>query len=346
MILPHTQLQCLIFAILGLICLGGWFSIYKLTGKWRFELFYLDFAVGLAITSLIYAFTLGSMGFDGFDFMDDLSHASSRSLVFAMAAGAGAGLGNMLLLAAVSVSGMAVAVPIGVGLGLLLGMGAPALLRHGQWPWILLAAVLLLAALGALVRAYSILIQARRAQVPMVKGRPTVTIPLWKGILAAAASGLPIAMYHLASPRARAFEIGLGPYAFMALIGIAFCGSTVVFSLFSMNLPIEGEPVEVMDYFRGGWMKHLLGVAGGVVWCSGVLALLVISDQASPAIIGYPAYAVAVWGAPMVAAVVGLTAWKEFQDATPKSYALAFCFFALFAGAIALVALAPSLAKS
>jgi glucose uptake protein len=347
MILPQTQLQCLVVAILGLICLGGWFSAYKLTGRWRFELFYVDFAVGIALAAVVFAFTLGSRGFDGFIFMDNLSLASSRSIVFAAAAGAAVSLGNMLLLAAVSVAGMAVAVPVGSGLALLLGMGIPALLRRGQWPWILLAAVLILAALAALVLAYSILVKARRSQIPVdAKGRPTARIPLWKGVAVAAASSGPLAVYYLASPRARAFEFGLGPYAFMAVLGIASFCSTVVFSLFSMNLPIQGEPVELLEYFRGSWKKHLLGFSGGVVWCCGILALLVVSDQASPAVVRYPIYTVTLWGAPLVAAALGLLAWKEFEGSTSKGLALALFFFALFAGAIALVALAPSLAKS
>ena len=75
MILPQTYDVVLVLMVLSLICLGSWVSMFKLAGKWRFELFYFDFAIGLALAALIYAFTVGNLGFDGFNFLDDLQHA-------------------------------------------------------------------------------------------------------------------------------------------------------------------------------------------------------------------------------------------------------------------------------
>src|SRR3982751_2589140 len=108
MILPQSYTGVLILMILSLLCLGSWASAFKFAGKWRFELFYFDFAVGLLIAAIIYAFTVGNLGYDGFSFLDDLQHAGKRQWMYGFMAGMIFNLGNMLLLAAVSVAGISV----------------------------------------------------------------------------------------------------------------------------------------------------------------------------------------------------------------------------------------------
>jgi glucose uptake protein len=69
MILPQSYPSVLFLMVLSLLCLGSWASFYKFAGKWRYEMFYLDFAIGLFLASVIYAFTLGNIGYDGFNFI-------------------------------------------------------------------------------------------------------------------------------------------------------------------------------------------------------------------------------------------------------------------------------------
>src|SRR3954454_16741349 len=107
--------------VLSLLCLGSWASLFKLAGKWRFELFYLDFAVGLMLAAVVYGLTFGNLGYDGFNFLDDLQHAGKRQWMFVFIGGLIFNLGNMLLMAAISVSCLAVAFPMGMGVALLLG---------------------------------------------------------------------------------------------------------------------------------------------------------------------------------------------------------------------------------
>src|ERR1035441_3137101 len=123
MILPQGYPAVLFLMVLSLLCLGSWASFFKLAGKWRFELFYLDFAIGLLLASVIFAFTVGNIGYDGFNFLDDLQHAGKRQWMYVFIAGLIFNLGNMLLMGAVSVSGLAVAFPMGMGVALLLGTG-------------------------------------------------------------------------------------------------------------------------------------------------------------------------------------------------------------------------------
>jgi len=123
MILPQSYPAVLFLMVLSLLCLGSWASFFKFAGRWRFELFYLDFAIGLLLASVIYAFTVGNLGYDGFNFIDDLQHAGKRQWMYVFIAGLIFNFGNMLLMGAVSVSGLAVAFPMGLGVALLLATG-------------------------------------------------------------------------------------------------------------------------------------------------------------------------------------------------------------------------------
>jgi glucose uptake protein len=89
MILPGNYITTLILLILGMLCFGSWAATYKSTGpKWRFELYYFDFAIGLILAATILALTFGSFGFDGFSFTDDLRLAGKRQDLLGLAAGA------------------------------------------------------------------------------------------------------------------------------------------------------------------------------------------------------------------------------------------------------------------
>ncbi len=52
-----------VFTIITMLCWGSWANTRKLAGKtWRFELFYWDYVIGIFLMSLLFAFTLGSIG--------------------------------------------------------------------------------------------------------------------------------------------------------------------------------------------------------------------------------------------------------------------------------------------
>src|SRR5271154_3685681 len=140
MILPETYLSALLLIILSMLCWGSWANSFKLTGKWRFELFYYDYSLGVLIAATIYALTFGNLGSDGFSFLDDLMHAGRRQIFFGAVGGVVFNLANMLLVAAISLAGLSVAFPIGIGLAMVIGVvwnyvlkpqGNPALLFTG-----------------------------------------------------------------------------------------------------------------------------------------------------------------------------------------------------------------------
>ena len=122
MILPGSQLFNLILLALGMLCWGLWANTFKMTSKWRFELYYFDFAIGALLAAVIIGFTFGSQGWDGFSLIDDLRLAGRRQEAGAAAAGMVFNLGNMLIVGSLAVAGITVAYVIGLGLMLTTGM--------------------------------------------------------------------------------------------------------------------------------------------------------------------------------------------------------------------------------
>jgi len=67
-----------------MLCWGAWANTFKATGiKWRFELYYIDFAIGMLLAATVIALTFGNLGFDGFSILDDLRLAGKRQEVAA-----------------------------------------------------------------------------------------------------------------------------------------------------------------------------------------------------------------------------------------------------------------------
>jgi len=125
----------------------------------------------------------------------------------------------------------------------------------------------------------------------------------------------------------------LGPYSVAVFLTLGALLSCFVWNVYFMKNPLVGEPVSFGGFFTGPPSGHLLGLAGGVIWGTGMVFNLVAASFTGVAI----SYAIG-QSAPMVAALWGLLAWKEFEgsDSRAKVYlALMFVFYAL---AILLVA--------
>src|SRR5215510_13091824 len=113
MTLPQTYLATLVLTILSMLCWGSWANTFKMAGNWRFELFYFDYSTGVLLAAVIAALTFGTMGSDGFQFMDDLMQTGKRNIFYGFLGGAVFNLANMLLVAAF---------PVGIGTALVIGV--------------------------------------------------------------------------------------------------------------------------------------------------------------------------------------------------------------------------------
>ena len=123
MVIIESYSVAVLMCIITMICWGSWANTQKLASKeWRFQLFYWDYCLGVLLLTLIFAFTLGSMGDHGRTFMEDLKQAKSSSIGSALLGGVIFNIANILLVAAIDIAGMAVAFPIGIGLALVIGV--------------------------------------------------------------------------------------------------------------------------------------------------------------------------------------------------------------------------------
>jgi glucose uptake protein len=342
-ILPQSADAVMFLMVLSMLCLGSWANAYKLAGKWRYELFYFDFAIGLMLATVLYAATVGNLGYDGFSFWDDFLHAGKRQWVYAFLAGLIFNFGNMLLLAAVSVAGMAVAFPIGMGVAILIGTGINFATRPaGNTLLILLGCALIVSSIVVNAMAYRIQAVRRheelaRAGTAKSTRRPTEI----KGIIIALVSGLFIGSFTPLMDKARVGDYGLGPYAVGAMFTFAIFISSFVFNIFLMNLPVHGEPLELGAYLIGRKKQHILGIAAGFVWCTGAMAALVASSTPEQLQGGQVTRGLLGQGAPLIAALWGLLVWKEYRGGDVRVKTLVTLMVFLLACGLALVALAP-----
>jgi glucose uptake protein len=342
MILPQTYLAALLVTILSMLCWGSWANTFK-ASKWRFELYYFDFAIGMLAFGLIIAFTAGSMGFDGFTFMDDMMHAGKRQWFYGFIGGVVFNLANMLLMAAISVSGMGVAFPVSIGLAIIIGMvsafatksigGNPAMIFGGCG--------LILAAMIVCATAYGAISDVRHEEEARAGRAKSTKRPVpWKGIVIALVSGVLMGIFAPLLQMAQQGDVGLGPYSIAALFSIGVFFSTFVFNLFFMNIPVQGDPVDFMDYFKGRPISHIMGLFGGGLWILGGVAAFVASAPESTHLDrGVGGILNLCW--PLIAAVWGIFVWKEFRGGDAKVKALLGLMFLLFVLGVGLVSMAP-----
>ena len=135
--------------------------------------------------------------------------------------------------------------------------------------------------------------------------------------------------------------LALGPYSVAFIFSIGVFVSTLVYNLYFMNLPIEGEPISLGAYFQGNLKQHGLGILGGIVWCTGAIANFAAASTPKTVQVG-PAISYAIGqGATMISALWGLLVWCEFAGAVPRVRILLALMLIFFVGGLALLSLAP-----
>jgi glucose uptake protein len=337
MIVPHTYGGALFLAILSLFCLGSWANLYKLAGKWRYELFYFDFAIGLALTGALAALTLGSMGFDGFILADDMYNAGKRQWMFALLAGAVFNLGNYLIMAAVSVAGIAVAFVAGIGamliVAMMTGLATGARVNHAD-VWFSSGLFLLAIILDCVVNAAVARGRRQAAAREAAPGRKVRRPGAVKGIVLAVTGGALTGIMYILLADATPPEVGLGPYALMMLFGIGAFVSTIIYNIFFMNLPVQGQPLEILDYLKVRPSKHLWGLAAGFVWCTGMLANWLLGQTPPKQALSRQLALALPHSGLLLAALWGMIAWRELRGSGALGKVAAVLMWLVAAGAL------------
>ena len=104
MYLPEFYAMALAMIIYSMLCWGSWINVHRLCKNWRFELFYWDYIWGILLCSLLIGTTMGRTDpASAESFFRNLSSASTRAILFALASGILWNLANILIVASISV---------------------------------------------------------------------------------------------------------------------------------------------------------------------------------------------------------------------------------------------------
>ncbi|MGD0993668.1 MAG: GRP family sugar transporter [Gemmatimonadales bacterium] len=321
MFVPHTFGLALVMTVLSTICWGSFANTMKFTGTYRFELYYWDYAVGIVLISLVLAFTMGSVGGGETAFLANLRSAAPANLAWAAIAGFIFNVANFLLIAGIGLVGLAVAYPIAIGIALVEGvLLSYAIQPKGSAP--LLGAGVAMAVLAVILigKAYGQLQSPGRAA-----GR--------KGVVVCVVSGVLMGVWAPFVTRAMTAARPLTPYTVAVLFTLGALACCFVFNTALMRRPLAGTPVDFSGYRTAPATYHLLGLAGGIVWGVGTVFNLVAASLVGVAI----SYAIG-QASPMVAALWGVFAWREFRGSSARAKVYLAGMFASYLLALLLIA--------
>jgi len=333
MMLPESYQAALLLMILSMLCWGSWANTLKLCPGYRFQLFYWDYALGVAAGAILWGLTAGSLGHAGNPFLIDAIEASPSAVLYAACGGVVFNIANLLLVAAIDVAGLAVAFPVGIGLALIVGAVSSYIVHPAGNPLLLFGGVALVT-VAIVLDALAYRQREGEAKAATTRG---IVLSLVAGLLMG--SFYPMVAHAMKGDELRP---GPGPYAIAFIFALGVFLSTIPLNLLLMLKPLDGKPrVRGVGYFEAptGW--HFAGLLGGAIWCTGA----VVNFVASGAHLVGPAVSYSIGqGATMVSACWGVFVWHEFAGAprlARRLLALMFLFFALGLVAVALAPLYP-----
>jgi len=296
---PHTLAIALMMMITSAVCWGSWANTFKGVKNYRFELFYWDYAVGIFLISLVLALTMGSTGNDANSFLNNVHSADNANIISTMVGGAIFNLANLLLVAAIDMAGLAIAFPVSIGIALVVGVVSSYILQpKGN---------LVLLAIGVVCAVIAVIMDGKAyGSLPIAGGAVSK-----KSIVTCIVSGVLMGLWAPFVARGMTHGNPLGPYSIAVFLTLGALLSCSIWNVYFMKKPLVGEPVDFSGYFKGPAAGHVLGVA--------------IS------------YAIG-QSAPMVAALWGVFAWKEFAGAGSRAKLYLAGMFVFYCFAILLVA--------
>ena len=328
-----SEMVAIALCVVTMICWGSWGNTQKLASKeWKFQLFYWDYVIGILLFSLFMAFTAGSFGEGGRGFIEDISQADSKWLMYPIISGIIFNLSNILLVIAIDIAGLAVAFPIGIGLALVLGVVTTYISRPEGNPVYL--------GIGVALIVVAIILDALAFKRIGARGATA------KGIVVSAAAGILMGFFfsfiaeamgkiEMKDNVAVLEATKLSPYSAMVLFAVGILLSNFLFNTLAMKFPLDGsKPVPVSDYFKKGTPRlHLIGILGGSIWCLGTLLSFVSASAVPPAL----SYALG-QGATMVSAFWGVFIWKEFKNAPQGTNTILTFMFLFFISGLGILA--------
>jgi glucose uptake protein len=361
LVTPTTWFSAFLLLLLSLGCLASWPNTFKRTGRWRFELFACDFALGAVLLSLVTAYTLGTLG-AALGFGDRLLVAARTDQALAVLAGGCFALANMLFLSSVSLIGMAAAFPLTFGtacavMALSGWKGSNLFLMPAGVVLVIVTVVLDAVAIRMRGTALAAAAAASAQAQAQIEGQeiPTAARPSrdakssakhkqakrWristKGILVGIISGIALGICLPIIYRSTFNEFGLGAYAGLLLFSLGLFGATLGLNIYFMNIAIHGGPLGFGAYFNGNLQQHLWGFTGGAAWAAGALALGLALSVPAPNGLSTAVSFIVPSLAVLLAMFWGLAYWKEYATAPSNAKQVLFLSGAAFLAGVVLL---------
>lgn len=319
MLLPGSFSAALAAMVAAMVFWGSWTNTYRLTRKWRLELFHCDYSIGVFLIAWMAAAT-GGMLFGAPNFLDNLRGANAGLMAIAVVAGVAVNCGNLLFMEGIARVGMAVAFPISVGLTLVVSttlsyaihpLGDPLLLASG--------AALVFCAVLANAFAYRSMGSRKGAG-----SRGGLAMCFAAAALFSIAG--PLIAKVLAPPRP------LSPYGASALYATGCLIAAGFLLPYLLRRPIGGVPLSMKLYAAGTARDHAAGLAGGAIWGVAALCNMLAAGFAGMAVAGAVGQA-----SPLVAAIWGIAVWKEFRGASARTLFLLALMILLYSAGLVLL---------
>ncbi len=328
MFIVNSYPLAIVFCFITMLCWGSWANTQKLAGKtWRYELFYWDYVIGIVLLSLLFAFTLGSIGENGRGFMEDLAQADARNIGSAFLGGIVFNAANILIASAIAIAGMSVAFPVGIGIALVLGVIINYIGSQKGDPLFLF--------LGVGLITIAIVLNALAYKKASSSDKKVSS----KGIIVSVLGGILMAFFYRFIAASMDLDNFMAPaagkmtpYTAVFIFSLGILLSNFVFNTILMKRPISGEPISYKAYFKGGFSIHLVGILGGLIWGVGNSLNLIAAGRAGAAI----SYGLG-QGATLIAALWGVFIWKEFKDAPKGTRGMLAMMFILFLAGLLLI---------
>jgi glucose uptake protein len=267
-------------------------------------------------------------------------------MVWVAGSGVLLGLANLFLLAGATLSGAAVAFMLTFGV-LLAGNTLWELSVNSDINLVLATSGVALAVVAAIVAliAYrwrladqeSAEAQALRAD-PRVKKNVVARPGTLSGPLLAILAGIILVLFFRTVANGISGDNGVAPYGALLLLSVGLVGSSIVIVPFFLYFPVRGGALQVRHYFKGNRTHHLLGLLGGILGGTAILAYM-LARTAPPNLQPAPLVSYLLnYGAPVVAAVWGMSVWREFAGAVFRVNVIFFVSVVLLLAAIGITA--------
>ena len=246
MLIVESYPLAVAMCVITMLCWGSWANTQKLaTEAWQFQLFYWDYSLGVLLLTLVFAFTIGSVGDEGRSFVADITQASPDALTSALIGGALFNFANILLVVAIEIAGMAVAFPVALCLAPVIYKRLP---DDGEKQ------------------------MGKGLTISIICG---IAMGFFYRFVAASMS------FDFASPEAGLMT----PYSAGVVFAVGLLVSNIVFLVPLMYKPVSGKVAPMGEYFSRGTPKlHLVGILGGVIWATGFSFNIIAAGSAGYAI--------------------------------------------------------------